>query len=73
MDDRISAGELRAMGAKLPDSIPDVATVPRSALRFDHANMTSFIDERGVLRMSVNVQVDAAFEWVEIDAVIKGP
>lgn len=71
MSATISAAELRAMGIELPESIPDVAIIARSAMRIE-TNGVLFDPATQVLTMRLTATFDAPFRWVEIDATIEG-
>lgn len=64
---RVSAAELRAMGFTVPESIPDVATVPFSAIKMSSVES----DAGGALNVTVRFEVDAPWEWVELDLTVK--
>lgn len=71
MNDRITAGELRAMGLPIPSSIPDVAGIPRSALKMSVGEVTS-MDGDKTFKVNIDVRFEANFEWISIDLVL-GP
>lgn len=63
----ITAGELRGLGIRLPEDIPDVAWVPRIALVFKPGKGRVEGDK---LLVDVGVEVLAPFRWVSVDLVI---
>lgn len=64
----MTAGELRAVGAKLPDTIPDCGWIPRHALRLGDCSATS--DGKRV-NVGVSFSVSAPFRWVEVRGTIE--
>jgi hypothetical protein len=60
-EDRISAGELRAAGIEVPDNIPDVAGVPRSAVHFGKPDVTL---EGDMAHISAPCTLSAPFKWI---------
>lgn len=67
IDDRISAGQLRALGCNIPKHVPDCASVPRAALVFGE---TVCRCDGDVLHCSLSIQINAPFEWVETEFVL---
>lgn len=59
----LTAGELRAMGGKPPDSIPDCAWVPRHSIRIEPGEFS--MDDDGVMHGSVVWSFTVPFTWVE--------
>lgn len=66
--DRITAGELRAVGWPIPPNIPDVATIPRSALRLTVGEAME--KEDGGIVINMVCHLDAKFEWISVTVVI---
>lgn len=71
MTDRITACELREMGVPIPSSIPDCASIPRSAMKMSVGEVTSMNGEKTVV-MNVDINFTASFEWIQLDLVL-GP
>lgn len=64
----ITAGELRAQGTyDLPESIPDVAWVPKSAVTWTPI-ATKYDPETQKLDTHIAVNVTAEWKWVEVKA-----
>lgn len=70
-DDLVSAGELRAMGIPVPDTIPDCATTKRSAIRM-HVGPTTGDPGARTVNVRVDVAFDAPFEWIEMKVELGG-
>lgn len=69
---KISAGELRFRGFKIPDSIPDCATVRYDAVRMEVGNVSTEGPVDGeILSIDISCSFDAPFEWVEISGTIE--
>lgn len=66
MDDRITAGELRAMGIPISPHVPDCGHISRSAidLKMNPNGKTSATDD-GVLTTPLLMQITEPFQWVE--------
>lgn len=71
MTDLITAGELREMGLPIPESIPDCASIPRSAMKWTVVDAATTADDKTVV-LKLNVAFTANFEWVQLDIVL-GP
>jgi len=67
-EDRISAGELRASGTRIPDDVPDCATVPRHAIKIDVLS-TSFTSDHRMI-VDANVTITEPFEWIDLSVTI---
>lgn len=65
--DRISAGELRALGVPISETVPDCATVERSAVHF-HSKVAGATND--TLHLDVAVSFTRPFEWVTLAAMI---
>lgn len=69
--DRISAGELRAMGFGLDPQIPDCATVRRAAIHIQSVApnvVTNLIDQTTrTVRLSATVEISEPFSWIRLD------
>jgi len=61
----ITAGELRAAGAVVPENIPDCGWVPRHALRYEVGKATG---DPATGRFSVGIGVTflQPFRWLEV-------
>ena len=66
----ITAGELRAMGAQVPDSIPDCGWVPKHTMKFGEPAVS--MDEVDSMMLHVNTPVTftAPFRWVSVDIAL---
>jgi hypothetical protein len=69
--DRISAAQLRAVGCKIPDHIPDCATVPRTALIFGDPDVSMDEAKKDTCNISIPLNINAAFTWHETVFVVK--
>ena len=65
--DRVSVGELRAMGFPVPDNIPDCATTLRSAINWQTIDAMSGLDGKPI-QIGISVTYGAPFEWVRMSA-----
>lgn len=65
--DRITAGELRAMGLPVPDDIPDCGNVARASLR---VTLGPDKIEDGVLITNFAVTFTEPFTWVAVKITI---
>jgi hypothetical protein len=63
----ISAGWLRECGIPIPESIPDCATVPRSAMRMEMVGSSA---SGGVMTAQMQVTFSEAFKWVEATVTV---
>lgn len=68
-DDRITAGELRVMGIPVPSNIPDVASIPRSAMKMSVGEVTSMDGDKTVV-VNVSIKFEANFEWIQLDLIL---
>lgn len=68
---RITAGELRAMGMQIDARVPDCASVPRSALRFKDAQCRMGT-KPGQMIARLSFELAAPFEWVEVSTIVEG-
>jgi hypothetical protein len=77
MDDRISAGELRGMGAKLDNEIPDCATVRRSAVRIvgmpRMAPASEADQAERMVKLHATLEITEPFSWVTVNVPISEP
>lgn len=64
----ITAGQLRAMGAKLSETIPDCAWVPRQAV---HLGDCSAKSDGLRVNISFKCSVSAPFRWVEVSGTLE--
>lgn len=62
-----TAGELRAAGAALDSSIPDVAWVPRVAIKFDIEGVELNMPEVGRATIRLGTRFAVPFRWVEVE------
>lgn len=69
-DTCITAGELRAMGCTLPDTIPDCGWVPRSAMIVSTAVDKSRCDEQ-ILAVDAKITLTEPFRWIEVPVIVK--
>jgi hypothetical protein len=65
--DRITAGELRAMGLAVPDSIPDCGNVARSSMVI---RQTGSELKGDVLNVGMSVTFTEPFQWVTVPITI---
>jgi hypothetical protein len=65
--DRITAGELRALGVPVPESVPDVAGVPRNST---HVEMGDARMKGNTLKATLKYTITAPFEWIEVDFIV---
>lgn len=68
-DEFITAGELRSLGAKLPEHIPDIATIPRDAIH-PQIEKIEYCEATGATTTSIGFTITEPFSWVEIVAEI---
>ena len=75
--DRITAGEIRALGIPVPDQVPDCGNISRAgfqaALGFamSHAKLEA---SGHTMTMDMSIKFDEPFEWVDVTVeVTKGP
>ena len=66
----IHAGELRAMGASIPDTIPDIGWVPRSAIQWSGEDPNFTMNDDGVFTGNLRCVVTQPFRWIEVDVTI---
>lgn len=73
----ITAGELRAAGATIPDNIPDCGWVPRSALtisRVVHVDPARVPEDMGagaLPNIELVTSTTEPFRWIEIKGTIE--
>lgn len=65
--DRITAGELRAMGYAIPASIPDCGNIPRNSMTMREVGSSAAGD---TMTMAVEVTFNAPFTWAEATVTI---
>lgn len=63
--DRITAGELRAMGFPIRDDVPDCATIRKGAWRVELDRAIPSPDR--MLSVPASITFDEPFEWVQVD------
>lgn len=63
----ISAGELREAGFEIDESIPDVAVVPRYALKFGKVQNIEVSQGGDCASMDILFTVACPFKWYSID------
>lgn len=69
---RVTAGELRTLGLRIPETIPDCAWVPRTSLVIgEHRAIVSADGQR--LDVEVDIGIGAPFRWVEAEFTVKNP
>ncbi len=68
---RITAGELRQMGLELPESIPDVAHISRSAMcaRAATQDPIKLIESGGVV-FGIDIYFTEEFVWYQLDCLV---
>lgn len=66
----ITARELRECGIPVPESIPGVAWVARSAIRLT-VGEGGRSDPDGKITLNLDVNFMAPLEWIEVDLVIE--
>lgn len=70
-EDRITAGELREQGWPVPETVPDVASVPRSAVRMKVSSVAADPADPSRAVITLTATLDAPFEWIFIDCVLE--
>lgn len=65
-----TAFELRAMGITIPESIPDCATIPRSAISIKVAVDQTLTPDKDSLSMGFDVKFLAPFQWVSATFIV---
>ena len=66
----ITAGEMRAMGATLPEKFPDCAWVPRSAVKFGELTSKVRNREERTFDLHVSVEISEPFRWLSLNVTI---
>ncbi len=61
----LTAGEVRAIGVELPESVPDCAWVPRWAMRTELGKVTDG-DTPGSVDMMIGISFSVPFTWIEL-------
>ncbi len=66
MDNRITAGELRTLGLKIPNTIPDCGHVCCDSIRsnINTSDLMSLIDS-GNAHLGIDIFIDDEFCWEE--------
>lgn len=67
MNNRITAGELRALGLPVPDSIPDEAGVDRSTISW---SIDGAHEEGDRVVVAATLHINVPFEWIHIRFVV---
>lgn len=67
----VTAGELRAAGIPIRDSVPDCGWIRRGAMRVKFTTPTGTRDEiaADILSLDVEVEFTEPFHWIEINVV----
>lgn len=60
----VTAGELRARGIPIPDTIPDVGWIPRHGLHLGESEVT--VDEKEVAHINVSLTFPYPFRWINM-------
>jgi hypothetical protein len=60
----VTAGELRALGAEIPDAVPDCGWVSRAALLYDNSPEVTVEGSRMSIHMSATI--DEPFKWINV-------
>lgn len=68
----ITAKELRALGAAIPDHVPDCAWVPRGGAPPFTVTVENHPEKAGVLRGTITMGLADAFQWMESNVTIEG-
>jgi len=66
----VTAGELRAAGLAIPDTIPDVGWVPRDSIMCGEP--MPVYDETGTVAVGLEVIFAVLFRWLKVDFTIEG-
>jgi hypothetical protein len=66
----ITAAELRWMGIAVPEDTPDVAWIPRAALRVESFKLTHATDHGATVHGTASVTFLTPFRWVECQVTI---
>lgn len=64
-----TAKQLRDLGFGIDESIPDVAWIPKSALRFSSPTVTD--DGNDSVNVSLDATINAPFRWESVTAFVK--
>ncbi len=67
-DTCITAGELRAFGYPIPETIPDCGWVRRSS--WDVTTGAVSMDDDGTINMDMNMGFCEAFQWIEVTLTV---
>ena len=70
----VTAGELRAMGIPIPERVPDVGWIPRTAMRWTGAAPGATTEEekaQGILNLSLEVRFTEPFQWIDVEFDVK--
>jgi hypothetical protein len=67
----VTAGELRAMGLKIPESIPDVGWLPTRAVLFG-APITKPGDDPNSIYVNLEVSFLEQFRWLTVTFTLEG-
>ena len=71
-DTCITAGELRAMGASILDTIPDCAWIPRHALKpLSYSVEAVTVDAATRFDVTWQCEITEPFRWITINGTIK--
>lgn len=66
----ITAGELRAVGFHVDDSVPDAGWIPRLSVKVVSVAPVSEPNDERRLDFSMQVSFSEPFRWIEINAKI---
>ncbi len=67
----ITAGELRAQGFHIPESIPDAGWIPRLSMKVESVAPRGEPNDERRIDFSMMVSFSEPFRWIKIDAVIE--
>jgi hypothetical protein len=66
----ITAGELRAQGFPILESIPDCGWIHRHSMRFHPGKCELYADDSTRIHVSISVEYTEAFRWIEFSITI---
>lgn len=66
----ITAGDLRRMGAEIPEDIPDCAWIPAYALQVIVHDVSLSEVELGKVTATFDLKINAPWQWFQVDVTI---
>jgi hypothetical protein len=70
-DNLVSAKELRDLGLKIPDNIPDCATTPWHSITWKAEGDSTVDPSTNVLVMNLSFVFNEAFKWIEVPMFVQ--